>query len=424
MDPLPSAPAGAPPATRDSYKDRFVPVASWAMYDFANTIFSALVVTQYLPDILEQETGKDIVMGLAMAASMVLSAFFGPFLGALADAMGRTKAQVLLWSAVCCAGGVALSFVPPGHPWWLVGIFCLANVAYNTGISLYDAFLPDLATPPRMGFVSGIGVGVGYLGALLGYPVALAVTREHGDRSAFAVAGILMAVFTIPFALFVRERTSGVRRRFTPALGLAEFRQAHATIRGLPGKPVLFLFLLGNLLAVDSLNSMIQWAAQFFRDEDTFAASKEQVTALLVGLSISGTVAGIVAGRVCDAIGAHRVLLAAMASLAIVAVVDFASRDRLLSTWVTILLGGFGAAGVWLAGRRVLVDLAPADRLGEYMGILGATRKASVFGTVLLGYLADRCGWRVAILALAVPLAGGIVCVSAALAKRRRTAGA
>jgi MFS transporter, UMF1 family len=361
-------------------------------------------------------------MGWAMAASMVLSAFVGPFLGALADAMGRTKAQVLLWSAVCCAGAVGLSLVPPGHPWWLVGIFCLANVAYNTGISLYDAFLPDLASPSRMGFVSGIGVGVGYLGALIGYPVALAVTKGHGDRSAFAVGGLLMALFTIPFALYVRERTTGARRRFTPALGLAEFRQAHATIRALPRQPVLFLFLLGNLLAVDSLNSMIQWAAQFFRDADTFAASEDQVTLLLVGLALSGTIAGIVAGRVCDAVGAHRVLLAAMVSLAVVAVVDFASRNQALSTAATVLLGGFGAAGVWLAGRRMLVDLAPADRLAEYMGILGVTRKASVFGTVLLGSLADSHGWRVAILALAVPLAAGTWCVAAALARRRREA--
>jgi UMF1 family MFS transporter len=392
------------------------------MYDFANTIFSALVVTQYLPQILKAETGKDLVMGLTMAVSMVFSAFLGPFLGALADVTGRTKAQVLLWTAVCCAGGVALSLTPPGHPWWLVGIFCLANVAYNTGISLYDAFLPDVASQPRMGFVSGIGVGVGYLGALVGYPIALAVTREHGDRSAFLVAGLLMALFSVPFALFVRERTSGERRRFTPALGLAEFREAHATIRALPRQPVLFLFLLGNLLAVDSLNSMIQWAAQFFRDADTFNADQEEVTVLLVGLSISGTVFGIVAGRVCDAIGAHRVLLAAMVSLAAVAVVDFASRDRLLSTWTTIVLGGFGAAGVWLAGRRMLVDLAPRERLAEYMGILGVTRKASVFGTVLLGILADSAGWRVAILALSVPLLAGFCLVTAALSRRRREA--
>jgi UMF1 family MFS transporter len=414
-----NAPAPDAPAA-DPYRDRFLPIASWSLYDFANTIFSALVVTQYLPKILKAETGHDSVMGWAMAGSMALSAFLGPFLGALADATGRTKSQVLLWSAVCCAAAVGLSLVPTGHAGWLVAVFVVANVAYNTAISLYDAFLPDLCSPGRMGFVSGIGVGVGYLGALLGYPVALWFAARHGERSAFAVAGVLMAIFSIPFALFVRERTRVERRPFTVALGLREFHEAHATIRALPRQPILLLFLVANFLAADSLNSMIQWAGQFFRDPATFASPEGDVTTLLMGLSVAGVVAGIVAGRVCDALGAHRVLGAAMIALAVVATVDSVASDRRIAMGTTILLGGFGAAGVWLAGRRMLVDLAPPGKLAEFMGILGVTRKASVFGTVLLGTLADARGWRYAILALVAPLLVGTGCLLACVVLRAR----
>ena len=415
-----NAPTPDAAAPADPYRDRFVPIASWALYDFANTIFSALVVTQYLPKVLKAETGQDKVLGWATAASMILAAFLGPFLGALADATGRTKGQVLLWSAVCCAAGASLAFVPPGHAWWLVSLFVVANVAYNVAISLYDAFLPDLCSPGRMGFVSGIGVGVGYLGALLGYPVALWVSARHGDRSAFAVAGVLMAIFSIPFALFVRERTGGARRPFTPALGLREFRETHATILSLPRQPVLLLFLLANFLAADSLNSMIQWAGQFFRDAKTFAAPESEVTWLLMGLALSGVVAGVLAGRACDAIGASWILGAAMVALAVVAAVDSFSPSRHFAMATTVLLGGFGAAGIWLAGRRMLVDLAPPERLGEFMGLLGVTRKASVIGTVLLSTLADSRGWRFAILALVAPLLLGTGLLIACVALRAR----
>ena len=415
------APPAPPAAAPDGYRDRFVPVASWALYDFANTIFSALVVTMYLPKILKEETGVESPMGYAMAASLLLSAVVGPFLGAVADATGRAKAQVLAWSALCCAGGVVLSLVPEGHPFALIAVFCVSNVGYNVALSLYDAFLPDVATEGRMGFISGVGVGVGYLGALLGYPVAAWVAAEHGDRSAFAVAGVLMAVFTIPFALFVRER-KGAGRKFTLALGAAEFRAAHATIRGLRRTPVLLLFLLGNLLAVDSLNSMIQWAAQFFRDPGTFAAPESEVTGLLIGLSVAGIVAGFAAGRLCDSIGAHRILVAAVLSLAVVATVDSLAMDRTLAIRVTVAGGGFGAAGIWLASRRMLVDLAPPERLGEYMGILGITRKASVFGTLMLATLADARDWRYAILSLVAPLLLGAICIVASVVLRARAA--
>lgn len=423
--PAPSPPAAAgpplPAPAGDGYRDRFLPTASWALYDFANTIFSALVVTAYLPKVLEEETGRDMPMSLAMAGSMVVSAILGPFLGAVADATGNAKRQVLLWSALCCAGGVVLSLVPEGHPGWLIAVFCAANVGYNIALSLYDAFLPDLASPGRMGYVSGVGVGVGYLGAILGYPLAYALTTALGDRSAFALAGILMAVFSIPFAIWVRERR-GAGRRFTPALGFAEFRAAHATIRGLHRSPVLLLFLAGNLLAVDSLNSMIQWAAQFFRDPAAFNAPESAVTMLLLGLSVSGTAAGFAAGWLCDRVGAHRILVAGTLSLAVVATVDSVAADRDLAIAVTVAGGGFGASAVWLAGRRMLVDLAPPERLGEFMGILGITRKASVLGTVLLATLADDRGWRYAILALVAPLLIGAALLTASVRIRARAA--
>ncbi|HEU4394704.1 MAG TPA: MFS transporter [Planctomycetota bacterium] len=420
-DPTPPLPPPGP----DPYRDRFVPIASWALYDFANTLFSALVVTQYLPKVLKEETGHDRPMAWSMAGSMVVAAVLGPFLCAVADATGRTKAQVLLWSGVCCGGGVALSLVPPGHPGWLIAFFALANIAYNIGISLYDAFLPDLCSPGRMGYVSGVGVGVGDLGALLGYPVAREVTKAYGDHSAFAVAGVLMAVFTIPFAIFVRER-GGARRPFTAELGFAEFRHAARTIAGLPARPVLLLFLAGNLLAVDSLNSMIQWAAQFFRDPAAFNAPESEVTWLLIGLALAGTIAGFVAGKVCDAVGPARVILSAVLALAVVATVDSITADRTLAIWVTVIGGGYGAAGVWLAGRRALVDLAPPDRLAEHMGLLGVTRKASVFGTVVLATLADSRDWRYAILALVAPLLAGatLLAIAARLHARRAESGA
>jgi len=219
----------------------------------------------------------------------------------------------------------------------------------------------------------------------------------------------------------VRER-GGERRRFTPALGFEEFRRAAATLRGLPSRPVLFLFLAGNLLAVDSLNSMIQWAAQFFRDPAAFAAPEGEVTRLLIGLSLAGSVAGFVAGRACDSIGPSRVLLAAALSLAAVATVDSVTADRTLAIRVTVIGGGFGAAGIWLAGRRMLVDLAPPERLAEHMGILGITRKASVFGTVVLATLADSRDWRYAILALVVPLLAGAALLAVAARMHARSA--
>lgn len=402
------APGGAAP---DGYRDRPVVIASWALYDFANTLFSAMVVTLAMPRVLFQETGSDMPLAWASAGAMVAAAFLGPFLGALADATRTTLRQVEIWSILCCALCAALAFVPAGSPVAAGLVFAGAYVAYNVAISLYDSFLPDICSPGRMGFVSGLGVGIGYLGALLGYPAALWIVPRWGPDSIFLGAGAMMFAFSIPMFLLVRERRTERERRFTLALGLEEFRAAHRTLRSLPGRRVLFLFLLGNLLAVDSLNAMIQFVGRYFTS--AWGADDTTLVVLLAGLSFSGFVLGVLAGRAADAWGAGAVLFAAVGSLALVALVDALVPHPGIALWTTILGGGLGAAGVWLASRRILVDLVPAASLAEYMGILGITRKASVFGTLALGILADRLGWRVAVGYLAIPLAASLLLLEA-----------
>jgi MFS-type transporter involved in bile tolerance (Atg22 family) len=188
------------------------------------------------------------------------------------------------------------------------------------------------------------------------------------------------------------------------------------TLRGLPARPALALFLLANFLAVDSLNAMIQWVAQFFR-VGWGITNENTVTEMLIRLSIAAVISGFVAGRAADLFGAGRVFAAATLSLLVLTLVDAFGTNREVALHVTVWCGGFGAAGVWLTGRRVLVDLVPADRLAQHMGLLGITRKASVIGTLLLAGLADTLGWRTAIGALAIPLALSLVFL--ALAARR-----
>jgi len=53
------------------------------------------------------------------------------------------------------------------------------------------------------------------------------------------------------------------------------------------------------------------------------------------------------------------------------------------------VFGSLGLAGIWTAGRKVLIDLAPRERLGEYFGLYGITTKLSVFGGWVFTALLD-----------------------------------
>ena len=68
---------------------------SWASYDFANTIFSAIVLTSYFPLYLTELAGKNIYLGAASSLSMILAGLIVPFLGALSDQTGKTKVYLI-----------------------------------------------------------------------------------------------------------------------------------------------------------------------------------------------------------------------------------------------------------------------------------------------------------------------------------------
>jgi MFS-type transporter involved in bile tolerance (Atg22 family) len=150
------------------------PIISWALYDFANTIFSANIVAIYVPLWVTQElVGKDIHYSLALSASMLAVALTMPVLGALSDRWGKRKPLLLLFTVVCaCAtGGLgAWSTLPLA-----LCCFAVANSAYHGGLVFYNALLPAITGEETRGRVIGSGCRVwlsrGHLRGDPGHPL-------------------------------------------------------------------------------------------------------------------------------------------------------------------------------------------------------------------------------------------------------------
>jgi MFS-type transporter involved in bile tolerance (Atg22 family) len=70
----------------------------------------------------------------------------------------------------------------------------------------------------------------------------------------------------------------------------------------------------------------------------------------------------------------------------------FGGRSALGYLLTLVLLGAFGLSGIWTAGRKVVVLLAPKERVGEFFGLYGITVKLSVIGSSIYGLVADLAG--------------------------------
>src|SRR4029079_15741482 len=142
-------------------------VVSCVLYDLANTIFSMGVGSAYFSTWVRDQVGAlraDSVYGVITAISMGLIFIASPVLGGMTD-RARRRMPFLVVSTLIC---VAFTALLARFGFYVTALcFVIANVAYQAGLQFYDAMLPEVSHEGNRGKISGIGVGVGYLGSYI-----------------------------------------------------------------------------------------------------------------------------------------------------------------------------------------------------------------------------------------------------------------
>src|SRR5437867_8195490 len=131
---------------------------SWALYDFANTIFSMNIVTLYFAVWIVTERGaSNTAYSAATSLSSLAVLLAAPWIGAVSDASGRRKPWVVGLTVACVAATFAfapISRAPLARAASLSALlaaFVVANTAYQLALPPYNAMLADLAPPSERG---------------------------------------------------------------------------------------------------------------------------------------------------------------------------------------------------------------------------------------------------------------------------------
>jgi len=365
---------------------------SWASYDFANTIYSAVVVSFAIALHAKEFTGVEKYTFITAGASMLASGLFVPFAGELADRTGKSKRYLIFFTVLSCLTCAAIGCV-----YWaplIFALFFVANFCYNSSLVFYDSLLPVVAPRERTGLVSGIGVGVGYGGVAFALPLAMALLHfyrklepEYELSPLFLLGGGLFLLMSVPLFLFVPERRA--TKPLPPATSVRSLaiRRTMVTIRALPRHRNMLCFLLGNFFCVDAVNATIFAYAPYV--ENVLGIGRSQIMFWMVPFSLSALGLGVLGGRLSDLLGSRIAMISAALSfiLAVLICALFATPWAFFPAF--IVLGGYGLSTIWVAGRKMLVSLAPRGQVGKYFGLYNVGHKLSMIGIVLFGIMAD-----------------------------------
>jgi MFS transporter, UMF1 family len=384
-------------------QERIIPkraVASWVLYDLANTIFSMGVVSLYFSLYIREEVGAqraDTVYGIITAISMGMIFVISPLLGAMTD-RARRRMPFLIVSTLMCVGFTVM--IARSGYWPTLIAFVFANAAYQAGLQFYDALLPEVTTEDNRGRISGIGVGVGYLGSY--FAVGIGLTFGTEDKSfLFTAIGVAFLLLAIPCFIFVKERGNPNPR---PVFGLAMIKESTLetlrTLRGGKEYPGLIRFLVGRVFYTDAINTVISimtlYTVNVAMASGLNQADGEKKAQLIMLSAITFAVlGGFMWGWLVDRIGPKRTLNAVL-NLWILTFVGAASIGLFTlpveALFLIAAMAGVSLGGIWSADRPLMLRLTPPHRIGEFYGLYGMVgRFSAITGPLIWAFIAWLC---------------------------------
>jgi UMF1 family MFS transporter len=374
---------------------------SWVTYDLANTIFALGVGSLYFPQWLtDNRSGlpswltdgetADLALAVAVNLAMVVVIVLGPWIGARSDHRGSRRAYLIPATLLCI---VPTSFLATASVPVSLLLFSVALIGFNLGGVVYDAMLPDVSTPETAGKVSGIGVGVGYVGSFIAVLVGAALLDPFGHPAVFrAIAGLFL-LFALPAFLLVKERPRPSQVGRPPALRDSARRLVDAwrRARTFPG---VARFLVGRFFYTDAINTLINGFLTIYVIEE-LEFSDDEVQALLAVAITAAIAGGVLGGRVVDRIGPRRMLHAVLNGWLVAFAIGIAAgaSDTAPLAWPLGALGGLCLGATWASDRVYMARISPPAYLGEFYGLYATVgRFASILGPLMWGVIVTVLG--------------------------------
>lgn len=375
----------------DAARPTRLAVGSWVIYDLANTIFALGVVGLYFSDWLVAQGQPDSALAGVQVAAAAVVVFMAPWVGARSDVLGRRVPTLIVTTIIAVVATAALA---TGPVWLTLVVLWVAIVAVNTGSVVYDALLVDVSTPADRGRVSGIGIGVGYIGSFIGLGLGLFALDVvgWGYAGTFRLIAVAFLVFAIPSFIFIRER-AGVADEPLPTVAgmVARLARSWRTARGYDG---VVRFLIGRFFYTDAINTLIGgFLAIFVIDE--LGLDRGFFTALM-GVAITAAVfGGLGAGRLIERHGPLRILrfVLVMWVVAMTSGVASAVTGLTALAWAIGPIGGIALGATWAADRVVMTRISPPKHLGEFYGLYATVgRFATIAGPLVWALIVDVAG--------------------------------
>ncbi len=381
------------PATR---RERW----SWYVYDFGNSAYAAVVLLAVYSAYFKQQVVGGAegsrLWGLSIGIAMLVVAIISPVLGALADFSATKKRILFVFTSISIIFTALLFFVQQGDIFIGMLFFILAEIGYRGAQVFYNALLPDIAEPEKMGEVSGNGWAIGSFGGIvcLGIVLALIMTIPGTltVRFAFIITAVFYALSTLPVFLNVRERAEPQKLPPGENYFSVSLRKLWRTFLDARKYREFIKFLVAYLVYNNGIIMMLDFAAII--GAVMYGMNQQQLIIFMMIVQVTSVIGAFAFGLLTSRLGSRFSLILSLVLMVLTVGGLFVVND-LAGFNVIGALAGFALTGVQSVSRTVVGQVCPVEKSGEFYGLFSVAGQISSFtGPAIYGFLATALALR------------------------------
>ena len=383
-------------------------IFSWAMFDFANTSFTVIILTVVFPlyfrnEIVDIESFSifgftlsnpaDLFWGFGTSFSFLIVALTAPILGALSDLSSRKKKYIFYYSMLCIISILGVFYLEPGDIFFAICLLTLGNIGFETGIIFYDAFLPVLASKDKYSLYSGYGFAAGYLGAIISLLLAFYFQSIDKITYVFPASAIFFLISSLPFFLFIKEEKKKRISNFSSAVKKS-VKRVKNTIKRFNEFPYIRKFVISYFFYINGVLTVITFGGVYA--SGTLKFTMNEVLIFFGIVQFSALIGSLIFGNLGKLIGDYKAIVITLFLWIFVCLLSFwagfSSHAKIMFYFAGVV-AGISLGSSQSLSRSYYSRMIPEDHEAEFFGFFALCgRFAAILGPLLFGVVSSVTG--------------------------------
>ncbi|HHG75498.1 MAG TPA: MFS transporter, partial [Persephonella sp.] len=251
-------------------------------------------------------------------------------------------------------------------------LFFVMNIMYQQSLIFYNSLLKDVSGNKDKGLISGLGVGIGYIGGVFSLLIANYLSDSHSQT--FLITAVIFTLFALPSILFLRsEKTEPEKIKIKNILKEKNF----------------LLFLISVLLLTDAAHGLIIFMSVYLNK--VFNMTQDQIVNTIAFAGIFAIVSAPIIGYSLKKLKPSLIMKYIFIGWILGFIFLFVSNTTTI--YAVAIFFGILLASLWTTMRVVLIEISPQSQLTTRFAFMALSeRMASIISPLTWGIIVYALG--------------------------------